>query len=129
MTRQADALILFAHGARDPAWRAPLDALAQRMRAALPACRVSVAFLEFMSPSLPEALDAAAAAGARRIEVAPVFWAAGGHLKQDVPVLLEAARARLPEVVIRLWPTLGESDAVLDAVAGAYARLWAEGTA
>ena len=127
MDRTDDALILFAHGARDPQWRVPLDALCARMRRALPGCDVSVAFLEFMQPGLGEAIDAAVALGAGRIEVAPVFWAAGGHLRQDVPVLLDAARARHPGVAIGLWPALGESDEVLDAVAGAYLRLWAYG--
>lgn len=124
MDEPRDALILFAHGARDAQWRAPLDALGARMREALPDCEVSVAFLEFMEPGLGQAIDAAVVRGAARIEVAPVFWAAGGHLRQDVPVLLGAARARHPEVRIGLWPALGESDEVLDAVAGAYLRLW-----
>ncbi|GAA4416068.1 sirohydrochlorin chelatase [Quisquiliibacterium transsilvanicum] len=125
MDQPDEALILFAHGARDPQWRAPLDGLHERMQAALPGCAVSVAFLEFMSPGLGDAIDAAVARGAGRIEVAPVFWAAGGHLRNDVPVLLDAARARHPGVEIGLWPALGESDEVLDAVAGAYRRLWA----
>lgn len=124
MSAPADSLILFAHGARDPGWRQPLDALAGRMRAAHPDRQVSVAFLELMTPSLPEAIADAVARGATRIAVAPVFWSAGGHLKRDVPVLLDAARARFPGVEIGLWPTLGESEAVLDAIAAAYARLW-----
>jgi len=127
MDQTHEALILFAHGARDPLWRAPLDALRARMSAALPDSDVSVAFLEFMEPGLGQAIDAAVARGADRIEVAPVFWAAGGHLRQDVPVLLDAARARHPGVEIGLWPALGESDEVLDAVAGAYLRLWMRG--
>jgi len=124
MNRTDDALILFAHGARDPQWRGPLDALHARMRSALPGSEISVAFLEFMQPDLGQAIDAAVARGARRIEVAPVFWAAGGHLRNDVPILLDGARACHPGVEITSWPTLGDSDEVLDAVAAAYARLW-----
>ncbi|MCO5106945.1 MAG: CbiX/SirB N-terminal domain-containing protein [Burkholderiaceae bacterium] len=118
------ALILFAHGARDPAWRAPIDALAQRLRAALPQVPVVPAFLELMSPSLAEAVAAAVAGGATRIAVAPVFWAQGGHLKRDVPALLAHVCAEHPEVRIDLWPVLGERDAVLDAIAGDYRELW-----
>lgn len=128
MNSAPHALILFAHGARDPDWRRPLDALAQRMRAAHPDGLVSVAFLELMVPLLAEAIDQAVARGARRISVAPVFWAAGGHLKRDVPQLLEVARARHPGVAIGLWPALGESDAVLDAIAGVYLRQWDAGS-
>ena len=127
MSADTEALILFAHGARDPGWRAPLDALAQRMRAVRPGGRVSVAFLELMTPSLGDAIDEAVAGGALRIAIAPVFWASGGHLKHDVPLLLEAARTRHPGLRLELWPALGESEAVLDAIAGAYARLWKSG--
>lgn len=125
MSPDPHALILFAHGARDPDWRRPLDALAQRMHDLHPAGRVSVAFLELMAPLLEDAIDQAVAEGARRISVAPVFWAAGGHLKQDVPRLLARARSRHPDVPMGLWPALGDSDAVLDAIAQAYLRQWA----
>ena len=122
-----DVLILFAHGARDPEWRGPVDALAARMRALLPGTRVQCAFLDFMQPALPDTIAAAVDAGARRIVIAPVFWAPGGHLKHDVPVLLDEARRRHPQVAFSLWPVLGESEAVLDAIAAAYGRLWSGG--
>jgi sirohydrochlorin cobaltochelatase len=32
-------LILFAHGARDPRWAAPFEAVAARIRAQRPSCR------------------------------------------------------------------------------------------
>lgn len=118
------SLILFAHGARDPAWRAPVDALADRMRRALPGTRVEPAFLERMSPTLIEAIDAAVAAGSRRVVVGPVFWAPGGHLKHDVPELVEQARRRHAGVSFEVWPALGECEAVLDGITGAYSRLW-----
>ena len=124
MNDTPDTLILFAHGARDPEWRGPADALAERLRAALPGTRIDVAFLEFMQPTLPEAVDAAVAAGARHVSVAPLFWAEGGHLKREVPELLSDCRARHPHLTIDRWPVLGESGPVLDALAGVYsARL------
>lgn len=121
------SLILFAHGARDPAWRRPIDALAARMATVLPGVQVSSAFLELMEPGLPEVIEKVTAAGARRVVIAPVFWAPGSHLKKDVPVLIEQARDRHPGVEFELWSALGESDAVLDAITGAYLRLWSGG--
>jgi sirohydrochlorin cobaltochelatase len=118
------SLILFAHGARDPDWRRPVDALAARMRSALPGIRVESAFLERMTPTLIEAIDAATAAGSRRIVVAPVFWAPGGHLKHDVPELIAQARQRHAGVSFEVWPALGECDEVLDGITGAYRSLW-----
>ncbi len=118
------SLILFAHGARDPDWRGPVDALAVRIRRALPGTRVEPAFLERMSPTLIEAIDDAVAAGSRRVVVAPVFWAPGGHLKHDVPELIAQARQRHAGVSFEVWPALGECDAVLDGITGAYTSLW-----
>ncbi len=123
----ATALILFAHGARDPAWREPIDALARRLNAALPQVDVVPAFLELMSPTLGDAVAAAVGKGATRIAVAPVFWAQGGHLKRDVPALLAEACTTHPGLRIDLWPVLGERDAVLDAIAADYRDLWAAG--
>jgi len=121
------ALILFAHGARDPTWREPVDALARRLRATMPRVEVVAAFLELMSPTLGEAVAAAVAEGATRIAVAPVFWAQGGHLKRDVPALLAEVCTSHPGLRIDLWPVLGERDAVLDAIAADYRDLWAVG--
>lgn len=97
----------------------------QRMRAHLlesdPGLAVELAFLEFMSPTLEQAVDTLAAAGATRLAVVPVFLAQGGHLKRDVPVLVDAARARHPACDIRLARAAGEAPGVVGAIA-AYAR-------
>lgn len=114
-----DTLVLFAHGARDPRWAEPLERLAALLRARQPGLRVTPAFLEFMSPSLPEAIDAAVAHGARHIRVVPVFLAAGGHVKRDLPDMLAAARARHPAVALDQAPVLGEDAGVLAAMAEA----------
>ena len=117
-----DTLILFAHGARDPGWRGPAEALARRLRSALPGMRIEVAFLEFMQPTLPEVVDAAAAAGARRIAIAPLFWAEGGHLKRELPEMVDGCLERHPGLSIDRWPVLGDCEPVLDALADVYRR-------
>ncbi|MBU6272927.1 MAG: CbiX/SirB N-terminal domain-containing protein [Betaproteobacteria bacterium] len=123
----ADALILFAHGARDPGWRAPVDAMAVLLARAVPEARVSVAFLEFMSPDLPQAIDAAVAAGARRVAIAPLFWAEGGHLRQEVPPMLAQAVERHPGLRLERWPVMGASPEVLAALTAVYAGRWRAG--
>lgn len=111
------ALILFAHGARDPAWAGPLERLREAVRRRAPHADVRLAFLEFMQPDLATALDQAVAGGAVRIDVVPVFLAQGGHVRRDVPQILTAAHARHPGVDIRLQEALGEQQAVIDAMA------------
>lgn len=100
------ALVLVAHGSRDPRWRAPFDRLVDALRAA--GVRVEIGYLESASPSIPEALEAAASAGARRITVLPLFMASGGHVDHDIPPLLDAARARRPGLLITQLGPVGE---------------------
>lgn len=111
------AFILFAHGARDPEWAGPLHRLADAIRLAQPGTQVLTAFLEFMQPDLPGAVDEAASAGATHVVVVPVFLAQGGHVRRDVPRMLDEARARHAELRIELRGAIGESQAVIDAMA------------
>jgi sirohydrochlorin cobaltochelatase len=67
---------------------------------------------------------AAVAGGARRVVIAPLFWAPGGHLRDDVPALLATERAAHPQVSFELWPALGQCDEVLGAIALGYAQRW-----
>ena len=49
---EKNALILFAHGARDPNWALPAQRVAEETRRLRPDALVSVAFLELMTPTL-----------------------------------------------------------------------------
>jgi sirohydrochlorin cobaltochelatase len=111
------ALILFAHGARNPRWAEPFAAVAGRIRAAAPGCRVELAFLELMPPDLGTAVRRLAGEGATRIDVVPLFLGTGGHLRDDLPPLVDGVRAAHAGLDLRLHPAIGESAAVLDAMA------------
>jgi len=115
----SSALILFAHGARDPRWAEPFLAIAERIRQADPARPIELAFLELMEPDLGAAARGLVAGGATRIDVVPLFLGRGGHLRNDLPPLVEAVRAALPGVEFRLHPAIGENDAVIAVVASA----------
>ncbi|MGN6390127.1 MAG: sirohydrochlorin chelatase [Burkholderiaceae bacterium] len=111
------ALILFAHGARDPRWAAPFERLRDLLRAGRPGMAVSLAFLELMSPRLPEAAAELVAQGCRRLTVVPVFFGQGGHVLRDLPALVEELRAAHPAIRIEVAPAVGESPEVLRAIA------------
>ncbi|WP_234413837.1 sirohydrochlorin chelatase [Ideonella sp. A 288] len=110
-------LLLFAHGARDPAWALPFEAVARRCAEQQPDCPVVLAFLEFMTPGLVEAGEALAARGCRQVNVVPLFLGAGGHVRKDIPRLLAELTERHPDVAWRLQPTIGEAAAVVEAMA------------
>ena len=112
-------LVLFAHGARDPAWAAPFEAVAARVRASRPDLQVRLAFLELMRPSLPEAAEDLVQAGCACIDVRPMFLRTGGHVKRDLPVLLDGMRQAHPQVVFTLHEAIGEHRSVHAAMADA----------
>jgi len=117
------AIILFAHGARDPEWARPVEALLATITEHRPDSRACTAFLEFMSPTLETAIDNFVASGSRHITIVPVFLAQGGHLKREVPHMMERARTRHPDVTLQLTGAIGEQREVIDAMATAIERL------
>ena len=111
-------IVLFAHGARDPQWAEPFAAIRERVRAARPEYPIELAFLEVMQPTLEEAIASLIGEGALAVTVFPLFMAQGGHLKQDLPRILEAIRASHPHIPIALEPPIGEVPEILQAIAG-----------
>ncbi len=116
-------LILLAHGARDATWATPFEAVVARLRERAPGTRVSLAFLELMTPRLEAAAEELIAQGCRRIDVVPAFLGMGGHVRRDVPVQLDALRAAHPGVEWTLHPALGETPRVISALADATIEL------
>lgn len=114
---QQRAVILFAHGSRDPLWRQPIEAVAARMRALEPDVLVLCAYLELMQPDLPAALGAAVEAGARDVTVVPMFLGVGRHARHDLPVMMEALGREYPDVRLNLRQAIGENQRVLDLMA------------
>lgn len=110
------AIVFFCHGARAATWREPFERIVADFRAARPERRVELAFLELMSPSLPDAIDALAAGGADAIHVVPLFLAPGSHTREDLPELLAAARRRWPAVTLTSSSTLTESPTIRAAI-------------
>jgi len=111
------SIILFAHGARDPEWAAPFHRVAARLREARPNLPVQLAFLELMQPALADAVAGMAADGITRITLVPLFLAQGGHLKEDLPRLLNHVRRSHPGVTIDVTQAIGDSEELTAAIA------------
>ena len=110
-------IILFGHGSRDPLWRLPMDAVAERIRARDPGTPVRCAFLELEQPGLAGAAADLAQAGAGQITVVPMFLGTGRHAREDLPLLLEEVRRAHPHIAFTLQPAVGEDPRVLDLLA------------
>lgn len=118
-------ILLFAHGARDPNWARPFETAADRLRerAAASGDEVMLAFLEFMSPSIAEAAGELVRKGCTRITVVPLFLGAGGHVRKDLPLLLEDMSRQHPDVRWSLSQAVGETDVLIQALVDAAWQL------
>jgi sirohydrochlorin cobaltochelatase len=111
------ALVLFGHGARDARWATPFRRLQQIVQAQLSDVTVSLAFLELMTPQLPELVAQLEETGYSEVTVVPVFFGQGGHVLRDLPILIEKLKQDHPEMTIKVADAVGEDEDVLNAVA------------
>lgn len=118
-TRQA--LILFAHGARAASWAAPFERLRELTQARMPGTAVHLAFLELMTPRLPELISSLLAGlpdgAVLDATVVPVFLGQGGHVLRDLPLLLDELRQAHPQLRLKVVEAVGENASVLAAIA------------
>ncbi|MDR0674471.1 MAG: CbiX/SirB N-terminal domain-containing protein [Zoogloeaceae bacterium] len=120
MTPTNRVLALLGHGARDPAWADALLAVRAKIHARDPACRVELAFLEHLPPTLETLLAALKdEGGIAHVLVLPMFIASGGHLKRDLPTRIARLQAQFPQIQIELTAAIGLSDTVQEAMSKA----------
>ncbi|MEH0633554.1 sirohydrochlorin chelatase [Streptomyces bottropensis] len=87
----APALVLVAHGSRDPRALATVRTLMERVRERRPGLAVHLGHIELNEPLLPDTL---AALGDREAVLVPLLLSRGYHVKQDIPEMAAAAEAR-----------------------------------
>ncbi|MEU5213085.1 sirohydrochlorin chelatase [Streptomyces sp. NPDC020742] len=110
------ALVVIAHGSRDPRHAATVSALCARVRSLRPGLRVEVGYLDFNAPRVPRVLERLSAEGVRRVVALPLLLTHAFHAKADIPAVLSEAAARLPLLHIRQAEVLGPSPLLVGAL-------------
>lgn len=117
---QDQALLLMAHGSRDAEARAEYRRIHAALAERMAPCPVVFSVLEFPGddglPSIQDGWRLCLQAGARRIVALPFFLFPAGHVREDLPNELRAARAAGGWAELELMPPLGAPDELLDAV-------------
>lgn len=93
------ALVLVAHGSRDPRALSTVRALVERVRELRPGLPVHLGHIELNEPGLPDTLTSL---GTSDAVLVPLLLARGYHVKQDIPEMAANAPART-----RVAPPLG----------------------
>ena len=111
------AIILLAHGSRDPLWKTPIEAVARQIAELSPDVPVCCAYLEATSPDLAGSVAKLAALGVATVRVVPLFLGMGKHTREDLPQLMASVRRTYPQIAFDLRPSLGEEPGVIELVA------------
>jgi sirohydrochlorin cobaltochelatase len=118
MNKPSCAVVLFAHGSRDPLWRGPIDAVAEEMRRQDPQVAVRCAFLELTTPDLPSVVQDFMREGHEAIRIVPMFLGVGRHVREDLPALVAQLRQDHPALTLELLPAVGEMPELTRCLAG-----------
>ncbi len=114
---EAQGIVLFAHGSRDPLWHQPMEAVAARVRSQAPHALVHCAYLELSTPDLATVVQTLHAQGVRDISVLPMFLGIGKHAREDLPALVEMLRLRYIDTRIGLQPAVGQDPRLIELLA------------
>jgi sirohydrochlorin ferrochelatase len=110
------ALLLIAHGSRQPEANADLHRLADELRRSGHYAAVEPAFLELAEPDIEAGGVRCVERGAGRVVLVPYFLAAGVHVRRDLAAARDRLAGRFPQVEFRLAEPLGPHPLLVEIV-------------
>jgi len=96
------AVIILGHGSRSNEADRAIRKVVEEVEKAGACAHVEHAFLQYIPPTLQDALECCVRQKAERIVVVPFFLQAGAHVTRDIPELIEKARKQHPgtEIIV-----------------------------
>ncbi len=111
------ALLVMVHGSPRPVANKSMFDVVEKVRARGVFDLVEVGFMECNEPTIADAADTCAAAGADTVVAVPYFLHTGTHVADDLPTLLDEAAARHPQVKFQMGRYLGASPLLTEVLA------------
>ena len=107
-------LLLVAHGSRREESNIEIESLSKKISTLKPKefDKVMPAFLEFASPSIPEAIKECTELGATKVTILPYFLSAGVHITRDIPNEIIEASGGSPGLEIKVTNYFGSRDEI-----------------
>jgi sirohydrochlorin cobaltochelatase len=118
-----DTVLLIGHGSREPSGNEEFISFAEEASRHLGSEHVESCFVELAEPLVPEGLDRCVERGARRVIALPVILFAAGHVKVEIALELDRAKARHPEVEFLYGSHLGLHPLLIEACEERLAEL------
>jgi len=107
-------LLLVAHGSRREESNIEIESLSEKISKfeSKEFDKVMPAFLEFASPSIPEAIKECAEVGATKVTILPYFLSAGVHITRDIPNEITEATKGSQGIEIKVANYFGSRDEI-----------------
>lgn len=115
-------IVFFAHGSRDPLWRAPIEAVAALLHEQHAGAQCVCAYLELNTPDLSTACEDLITQGCTHITVLPMFLGTGRHARNDLPQLVRTLEEQHPTVAFSIATAVGEDPRVTQLLAAIAAE-------
>ncbi len=115
-------LVLLAHGSSDPAWQIPFQEMTASIAANQPHS-VKLGFMELCTPSLEDIARDIPEDQPTDIEILPLFFSAGRHLRKDVPEQLKVLNQKFGHLAFTLHDPVGFHPKMTEALTSIAAEL------
>ena len=109
-------LLLVAHGCRRQESNLEIESLSKKIAKieSKEFDKVMPVFLEFASPSIPEAIKKCSEIGAAKVTILPYFLSAGVHITRDIPNEISEASQNTPGLDIQIANYFGSRDEIAE---------------
>ena len=108
------AILFISHGSRSIKTEGEVRGFIERLRQKAQIAIIEYAFLDVARPTIPEGIDACVTRGATDIVVLLNFLNAGLHVDEDIPEIVEEARAKYPKVTFRITKPVGQHERIME---------------
>ncbi|WP_379160464.1 precorrin-3B C(17)-methyltransferase [Paenibacillus sp. sgz5001063] len=119
------AVLLVGHGSRVEEGNEELRNFTRLLADRRPEYIMETCFIELSAPSISEGIDLCVRGGAVKVYVVPIILFAAGHSKLDIPMALDQAKLKYPDVEFIYGRPIGvqerAAEILLDRIAGAMA--------
>ena len=114
--KNAESLLLIAHGSRRAEANDDLRWLAEQVQSKMPTLIVKIAFLELAEPTIPAGIDHCIEAGATCCTFVPYFLSPGVHVTEDLQSFRQQAEKKYSHCEFKIAPPLGRHPMLVDII-------------
>ncbi|WP_062198070.1 sirohydrochlorin chelatase [Massilibacterium senegalense] len=109
-----EAILFVGHGSRDPEGNEEIRQYVDRIRHEMKQSIVETCFLEFEEPTIAQGIDTCVEKGATRVIVIPIILFPAGHSKIHIPMAIDEAKEKYPNVSFTYGRPLGIHETIIE---------------